>query len=113
MQQEQPDGPLGFLLEAEAMWWRTCCTSADFRFGMTDARRRPNLESNRRYLELSTRALSLAEAHIKQSGSAERQFSAGMAAASLVRRYALRADTPTTPRSALPPPQHLLPRNDL
>src|SRR5260370_24366061 len=46
MQQEQPDHPLGFLLEAEAMWWRTWCTSADFRFGMTDARRRPKLESD-------------------------------------------------------------------
>src|SRR6267378_1746030 len=47
MQQEQSDHPLGFLLEAEAMWWRTWCTSADFKFGMTDARRRPKLESDR------------------------------------------------------------------
>src|SRR5260370_552855 len=108
MQQEQPDGPLGFLLEAEAMWWRTCCTSADFRFGMTDARRRPNLESDRRYLELSTRALSLAEADIKQSESAEMQFYAGMADASLVRLYALRAENRNAARSGVRAREHLL-----
>src|SRR5258708_21239988 len=92
MQQEQPDHPLGFLLEAKAMWWRTWCTSADFRFGMTDARRRPKLESDRRYLELSTRALSLAEAHIKKSESAEIQFYARMADASFVRLSTLSAE---------------------
>jgi len=108
MQQEQPDHPLGFLLEAEAMWWRTWCTSADFRFGMTDARRRPKLESDRRYLELSTRALSLAEAHIKQSESAEMQFYAGMADASLVRLYALRAENRNAARSGVRAREHLL-----
>jgi len=92
MQQEQSDHPLGFLLEAEAMWWRTWCTSADFKFGMTDARRRPKLESDRRYLELSTKALSRAEAHIRQSESAEMQFYAGMAEASLARMYGLRSE---------------------
>src|SRR5258708_26141751 len=46
MQQEQPDHPLGFLLEAEAMWWRTWCTSADFRFGMTEDRKSTRLNSS-------------------------------------------------------------------
>src|SRR5882762_7204215 len=40
MEQEHPDHPLGYLLEAEALWWRIWCMSADFKFGMTDARRR-------------------------------------------------------------------------
>src|SRR3989442_7124131 len=74
MEHEQPNHPLGFLMEAEAMWWRIWCTSADFKFGMSDARRRPKLGSDRRYMELSAKALSLAEAHIKQSESAEMQF---------------------------------------
>jgi len=85
MQHEQPDHPLGFLLEAEAMWWRTWCTSADFKFGMTDVRRRTKLASDRHYVELSTKALSLADAHLKQSESAEMQLYAGMAEASLAR----------------------------
>ena len=108
MQQEQPDHPLGFLLEAEAMWWRTWCTSADFKFGMTDARRRPKLESDRRYLELSTKALSLAEAHIRQSESAEMQFYAGMAEASLARMYGLRSENRNAARSGVRAREHLL-----
>jgi len=108
MQQEQPDHPLGFLLEAEAMWWRTWCTSADFKFGMTDARRRPKLESDRRYLELSTKALSLAEAHAKQGESAEMQFYAGMAEASLARMYGLRSENRNAARSGVRAREHLL-----
>ncbi len=108
MQHEQPDYPLGFLLEAEAMWWRIWCTSTDFKFGMTDARRRPKLESDRRYIELSTKALSLAEAHVKQSESAEMQFYAGMAEASLARLYALRAENRNAARSGVRAREHLL-----
>src|SRR5713101_989815 len=108
MQQEQPDHPLGFLLEAEAMWWRTWCTSTDFKFGMTDARRRPKLESDRRYIELSTKALSLAEAHVKQSESAEMQFYAGMADATTARLYGLRAENRNAARSGVRAREHLL-----
>jgi tetratricopeptide (TPR) repeat protein len=108
MQQEQPDHPLGFLLEAEAMWWRTWCTSADFKFGMTDARRRPKHESDRHYVELSLKALSLAEAHIKQSESGEMEFYAGMAEASLARMYGLRSENRNAARSGVRAREHLL-----
>ncbi len=92
MQQERPAHPLGYLLEAEALWWRTWCTSADFKYGMSDVRRRPKVESDQHYIELSARVLLLAEAQIKQSDSAEMQFYAGMAEASLARLYALRGE---------------------
>src|SRR5271154_5719226 len=36
LQTEHPDHPLGYLLEAEALWWKIFCTSADFKFGMPD-----------------------------------------------------------------------------
>src|SRR5437899_12608014 len=108
MQREQPDHPLGFLLEAEAMWWRTWCTSADFKFGMTDVRRRTKLASDRHYVELSTKALSLADAHIKQSESAEMQFYAGMAEASLARMYGLRFENRNAARSGVRAREHLL-----
>jgi len=108
MQKEQPDQPLGLLLEAEAMWWRTWCASTDFKFGMTDARRRPKLESDRRYLQLSMKALSLAEAHIRQSESAEMQFYAGMAEAALARMYGLRSENRNAARSGVRAREHLL-----
>ena len=108
MQQERPNHPLGYLLEAEALWWRIWCTSADFKFGMSDARRRPKLEADQHYIALSTKALSLAEAHIKQSESAEMQFYAGMAEASLARLYGLRGENRNAARSGVRAREHLL-----
>jgi tetratricopeptide (TPR) repeat protein len=108
MQQEHPHHPLGYLLEAEALWWRTWCTSADFKYGMSDARRRPKLPADQHYFELSARALSLAEAQIKQGESAEMQFYAGMAEASAARLYGLRAENRNAARAGVRGREHLL-----
>lgn len=108
IQSERPNHPLGYLLEAEALWWRTWCTSADFKYGMSDARRRPKLESDQHYIDLSLRALSLAETQIKQSESAEMQFYAGMAEASLARLYGLRGENRNAARSGVRGREHLL-----
>lgn len=108
MEHERPNHPLGYLLEAEALWWRIWCTSADFKFGMSDARRRPKLAADQHYFELSARALSLAEAQIKQNESAEMQFYVGMAEASAARLYGLRGENRNTARSGVRGREHLL-----
>jgi len=108
LEQERPNHPLGYLLEAEAWWWRIWCTSADFKYGMSDARRRPKVEADRHYFALAARALSLAEAQTKQSESAEMQFYAGMAEASSARLYALRGENRNAARSGVRAREHLL-----
>jgi len=108
MEQERPNHPLGYLLETEALWWRIWCASADFKYGMSDARRRPKLEADRHYFELAAKVLSLAEAQIKQSESAEMQFYAGMAEASSARLYGLRAENRNAARSGVRGREHLL-----
>lgn len=108
MEEQRPNHPLGYLLEAEALWWRIWCTSADFKYGMSDARRRPKLAADQRYFELSAKALSLAEAQIKQGESAEMQFYAGMAEASAARLYGLRGENRNTARSGVRGREHLL-----
>jgi tetratricopeptide (TPR) repeat protein len=108
IEQERPIHPLGYLLEAEALWWRIWCTSAEFKYGMSDARRRPKLEADQHYIELSAKALSLAETRIAQSDSAEMQFYAGMAEASLARLYGLRAESRNAARSGVRGREHLL-----
>ncbi len=108
MEEQRPNHPLGYLLEAEALWWRIWCTSADFKYGMSDARRRPKLAADQRYFELSAKALSLAEAQNKQSESAEMQFYAGMAEASAARLYGLRGENRNTARSGVRGREHLL-----
>jgi tetratricopeptide (TPR) repeat protein len=108
LEQERPKDPVGYLLEGEALWWRIWCSSADFKFGMSDARRRPKLEADRRYFELAARTLSLAEAEIKRGESAEMQFYAGMAEASSARLYALRGENRNAARSGVRGREHLL-----
>jgi tetratricopeptide (TPR) repeat protein len=108
MEEERPHHPLGYLLEAEALWWRIWCTSAEFKYGMSDARRRPKQTADQHYFELSAKALSLAEAQIKQTESAEMQFYAGMAEASAARLYGLRGENRNTARSGVRGREHLL-----
>ena len=108
MQQERPNHPLGYLLETEAWWWRIWCASADFKYGMSDARRRPKHEADRHYFELATKALSLAEAQNKQEETAERQFYAGMAEAASARLYALRGENRNTARAGVRAREHFL-----
>src|SRR5437899_4376319 len=108
MEQERPNHPLGYLLETEALWWRMWCTSADFKYGMSDARRRPKIESDRHYFELAAKALSLAEAQNKQGETAEMQFYAAMAEAASARLYALRGENRNTARSGVRAREHFL-----
>jgi tetratricopeptide (TPR) repeat protein len=108
MQQQRPNHPLGYLLEGEVLWWRIWCTSAEFKYGMSDARRRPKLEADQHYFELAARALSLTEAQLKQGESAELQFYAGMAEASSARLYALRGESRNAARAGVRGREHLL-----
>src|SRR5260370_35414863 len=50
MEQERPNHPLGYLLKAEALWCRIWWPTADFKYGMSDARRRPKLTAEQHYL---------------------------------------------------------------
>lgn len=115
MQQERPRHPLGYLLEAEAMWWRFWCASAEFKYGMSDARRRPKLEADKHYFELAATASelaatasSLAEAQLKLADSAEMQFYAGTADAAAARLYSLRGENRNTARAGVRAREHFL-----
>jgi tetratricopeptide (TPR) repeat protein len=108
MQAERPEHPLGYLLEAEALWWKIWCASAEFKYGMSDARHRAKLEADQRYFQLAAKASSLAEAQIKRHETAEMQFYAGMADAAAARLYGLRWENRNTARSGVRGREHLL-----
>ena len=108
MQQERPNDPLGFLLEAEALWWRNWCASAEFKYGMNDARRRPKLPSDQHYFDLATTASSLATTQIQRGDSAEMQFYAGMADATAARLHSLRGENRNTARFGVRSREHFL-----
>jgi tetratricopeptide (TPR) repeat protein len=101
LQRDQPEHPLGYLLEGEALWWKIWCTSAEFRYGMTYPRHRGKLTSDQHYLDLAAKATSLAEARIARHDTAEMQFYAGMGDALLARIYGLRAETRNSARAGI------------
>lgn len=108
LQNEHPDHPLGYLLEAEARWWRIWCLSAEFKYGMTDARHRQKLSGDQPYLDLSASALRIAESHLKQNETAEMHFYAAMAGALAARLYGLRGENRATARTGVKAREHFL-----
>lgn len=108
LQREQPDHPLGYLLEAEALWWKIWCTSAEFKYGMTDARHRRKLAADQNYLDLAAKASSIAMAQLKDRETAEMQFYAGMGDAFVARLYGLRGENRATARAGIRAREHFL-----
>jgi len=108
LQKEHPDHPIGYLLELDAIWWRFWCTAAEFKYGMSDARRRSKLPADQHYLELATTASSLASAQMQKSESAEMQLYAGMADAAAARLYSLRGENRNTARFGVRAREHFL-----
>ncbi len=98
LQQQSPELPLGYILEAEALWWNIWCSSAEFKYGMTMPRRREKLPADQHYLELAAKALSLSESRLKNHESADMYFYAGMAEALEARLYGLRWENRATAR---------------
>jgi tetratricopeptide (TPR) repeat protein len=92
LQRQVPEHPLGYLLEAEAEWWKTWCTAAEFKYGMSLPRRREKRESDQAHLEVVNKATALADAGLQTRESAEMHLYAGMADAQLARIYGLRGE---------------------
>jgi tetratricopeptide (TPR) repeat protein len=108
LEKERSDHPLGYLLEAEALWWKIWCTSSEFKYGMTDARHRPKLAADRHYQELAAKASSIAVVHLKDHETAEMQFYAGMGDAFAARLYGLRGENRATARAGVHAREHFL-----
>ena len=101
LQGQYPENPLGYLLEAEALWWKIWCASAEFKYGMTMARHREKLEADQPYLDLTTKAYKLAEESIRKHDSGEMRLYAGMADGLAARLYGLRGEARASARAGV------------
>ena len=111
VQEEQPDHPLGYLIEAEALWWKLWCSCAEYKWGMTNAWRRSKTPADEHYLELAAKAANLARAHLKAADpqeSAEMQLYAGLGDAFAARLYGLRGESRATARAGVRAREHFL-----
>jgi len=92
LQESQPDHPLGFVLEAEAEWWKTYCAASEIKYGMVDAWKRGKNPQDEVYFALSDRVIKLAQAQIARSETAEMHFYAGTGYALKARLFGLRGE---------------------
>ena len=101
VEQAQPDHPLGYLLEAEAIWWKRYCAACEIKYGMVDPWKRSKESDDAEYLKLTDSVIRLAQAHLAQSETAEMHTYAGLGWALKVRVYALRAEYRNAARTAV------------
>ena len=108
MQREQPEHPLGYLLEAEARWWQIWCLSAEYKYGMSLPRHRGKAPGDQAYLDIVTKAEALADAALAKHESAEMHLYAGMAGGLASRMYGLRAENRAGARVGVRAREHFL-----
>ena len=84
IEKNQPDHPLGYLLEAEADWWTIYCEACQIKWGMVDDWNHGKRPSHDAYLALADKVIRLANAQLAQSDTAEMHVYAGLG-------YALKA----------------------
>jgi len=101
LEQQSPADPLGYLLDAEAQWWQIWCVSAEFKYGMTMPRHHEKGPLDARYLELTSKAYSLAEASLRQHDTGEMHLYAAMADALASRLYGIRGEYRATARNGV------------
>jgi len=108
VEREHPDHPVGYLLEANARWWKLYCAACETKYGMIDAWRRPRLPEDDAYLALAGKAVHLAEAHLKETETAEMHLYAGTGWLLRGRLLGLRDDRRGTARAGVKAREHLL-----
>jgi tetratricopeptide (TPR) repeat protein len=101
IQKTQPDHPFGYLLEAEALWWKRYCAACEIKYGMIEAWKRSKEPEDEAYLTVADREIDAAEGRLAKSETAEMHVYAGMGYALKARVYALRSENRSVARVAV------------
>lgn len=108
VQAEDPGGPLGYLLEAEARWWQIYCEACEIKWNTIDAWGRPRVAADDSYLALAEKITSFAESRIAHTDSPEMRLYAGIGWAFRARVLGLRNDRRGTAHAGVKARAHLL-----
>jgi hypothetical protein len=104
----RPGHPLGYLLEAEALWWKIYCGSLERKYDTLDAWNHPRGPEDDTYLALADKAAHLAESAIARQDTAEMELYAGMGYLLRARLVGLRYEKKATARAGVAARRHLL-----
>ena len=106
----RPEHPLGYLIEADVLWWKIYCKWLERKYNTIDAwsHQRPADPDDGAYLALADKVTHLAEAGIAKSDTAEMELYAGLGYASRARLVGLRYEKMATARAGVEARKHLL-----
>jgi Tetratricopeptide repeat len=107
IQKQQPDHPLGYLLEANARWWKIYCEACELKWNTIDAWHRARQPDDDAYLKLADKAVQLAEARVEKNDLAEMHLYAGTGWLLRARLLGLRDDRRGTARAGVKARAHL------
>jgi tetratricopeptide (TPR) repeat protein len=108
VQQAQPDSPLGYLLEVNALWWKMYCAACEIKWNTIDAYKRGKLPEDDEYFRLADKAIALGDAQLAKSPSAEMNLYVGMGYALKARLYGLRVEAKPVARAGVKAREYLL-----
>jgi tetratricopeptide (TPR) repeat protein len=106
----RPEHPLGYLIEADILWWKIYCKWSERKYNTIDAwsHTRPPDSDDNADLALADKVTRLAEAAIAKSDTAEMELYAGLGYASRARLTGLRFDKLPTAHAGVEARKHLL-----
>jgi len=106
----QPNDPLGYLIEADVLWWNIYCKWSERKYNTIDAwsHSRPADADDNAELALADKVTSLAEAGIAKADTAEMELYAGLGYASRARLLGLRYEKVPVARAGVEARKHLL-----
>ena len=106
----RPEHPLGYLIEADALWWNIYCKWSERKYNTIDAwsHTRPADADDNADLALADKVARLAEAGIAKSDTAEMELYAGLGYASRARLLGLSYQKMPVARAGVEARKHLL-----
>jgi len=110
LQASRPGHPLGYLIEADVLWWKIYCRQLERKYNTIDSwsRQRAPEPDDDAYIGLADKVTHLAEDSIAKSDSAEMELYAGLGYASRARLLGLRYEKLATARAGVEARKHLL-----
>jgi hypothetical protein len=110
LEAERPEHPLGYLIQADVLWWNIYCKWSERKYNTIDAwsHVRPADAGDDAELALADKVARLAEAAIAKSDTAEMELYAGLGYASRARLLGLRYEKMPVARAGVEARKHLL-----
>jgi hypothetical protein len=110
LEDARPEHPLGYLIEADVVWWNIYCKWSERKYNTIDAwsHTRPADADDDQELALADKVSHLAEVAIAKSDTAEMELYAGLGYASRARLLGLRYEKMPVARAGVEARKHLL-----